>query len=169
MSEVYDIVKNYFRENPTKEIRPGTITRYVEEHRKLPPGTQSSGAVRAAINKGFEEGWLEGVSQSPLTYRLIPDKLPSFTDVQSAASIPFSPSVSSVTFTEVAPAGATNSQSYKAALLEHLHTDPSHARNGSKIYSSTGIMALETEHSRQHGHLELERLRLRKQADPEGR
>ncbi len=79
------------------------------------------------------------------------------------------PIPASVTFTEVPTAGMTNSQAYRAALLNHLRTDPSHAKSGVTIAKRAGIMVLEAEHNRQHGHASLESLRLREQADPEGR
>ncbi len=71
------LVRQYFEEHPGEDVKPGTLTRWVEEQRGFANGDQSAGAVRAALNRACEEGWLErvlnpsGTPVTPLRYRYV--------------------------------------------------------------------------------------------------
>ena len=70
-------VRAFFEENASREdITPGEVTRWVEQQRHKIPGEQSPGAVRSAIHRGVQDGWVKRTNANPLMYKYQPDGQP---------------------------------------------------------------------------------------------
>src|SRR6266568_3822717 len=62
-------VKHYFDIHPEEEVKPADLTRWVEADRGMQPGEQSAGAVRSALTKLFNEGYIEKFPDAPVLFK----------------------------------------------------------------------------------------------------
>ncbi len=81
-------VKAYFDENPDKEVKPGELTRWVEADRGLPQGQQSAGAVRSAIHKLENDGYIEQLPNQPIRFKKVTGAKPVTPSVSTPAPPP---------------------------------------------------------------------------------